>query len=417
MRDFAPGGQICTLARLNETHLAGLERELEQLASSRRIALIVPCHGDDLGGAALSGIFQELQGARFIAEVVVSVNSAGSNAREHAQRLAGMLQDRVRFLWNDNPEARRLLERFPGAGGKGLNIWSALGLLVSEGKADLVALQDADVTSFRSSSLARLCYPGLHPELMFEFAKMYYSRATDRLYGRITRLFLAPLLQALERVIGRQPLIEFLRGFPYPLAGEAAIRMSFAAKLPIGSGWTAELSMLSEAFHQLPASRVCQVDGGNGYDHRHRPGGAGSELVQSAAEIAGSLFAALQESGICLNQKQYSELLDAFTSQAGVAVQNSRALALLNQLMFDEADEYANVEAFSLMLQEGLPPADPVLPCWSLLLAEEPAWCSAFLTAIQVRHEKPKILASEPHGSHDVVSSPNENSTHTTGTR
>lgn len=39
----------------------------------------------------------------------------------------------------------------------------------------------------------------------------------------MTRLFVAPLLLALERALGPLPLLAFLRAFRYPLAGEVAM--------------------------------------------------------------------------------------------------------------------------------------------------------------------------------------------------
>ena len=48
----------------------------------------------------------------------------------------------------------------------------------------------------------------------YEFAKGYYSRVTDRLHGRVTRLFMTPLLQAMKAVLGPIPLLEYLGSFP-----------------------------------------------------------------------------------------------------------------------------------------------------------------------------------------------------------
>jgi len=37
--------------------------------------------------------------------------------------------------------------------------------------------------------LARLVYPVVHPAIDFEFSKGYYARVSEKLYGRVTRLF------------------------------------------------------------------------------------------------------------------------------------------------------------------------------------------------------------------------------------
>src|SRR5204863_692618 len=120
---------------------------------------------------------------------------------------------RQTFLVNDSPGV---------PAGKGRNVAAAFAHLAGSDCA-IVATQDCDVASFRRADLARLCYAVAHPQLGYRFAKMYYSRVTDRLYGRVSRLFLAPLLHAVVRVAGHQPLVDYLLSFRYPLAGEVAL--------------------------------------------------------------------------------------------------------------------------------------------------------------------------------------------------
>src|SRR4029079_9512017 len=127
--------------------------------------------------------------------------------------------------------------------GKGLNVWAALQIVCHEARSEIVALQDCDVTSFQRGTLARLCYACAHPQLNYAFAKMYYSRATDRLYGRVSRLFFAPLLHAIVRLAGPRPLIDFLLSFRYPLAGECAFTCDVASRLPLSSNWGLETAM------------------------------------------------------------------------------------------------------------------------------------------------------------------------------
>jgi glucosyl-3-phosphoglycerate synthase len=146
----------------------------------------------------------------------------------------------------------------------------------------LIVTQDADVTSFRGSTLARLCAACVHPQLGYHFSRMYYSRVTDRLYGRVSRLFLTPLLQAFIRVAGHHPLLDFLASFRYPLAGETALRTALAAELPLGASWSLEIGMLCEVFRRADPREICQVDGGTGYDHRHHPLSEGGALLRMA---------------------------------------------------------------------------------------------------------------------------------------
>ncbi|MCK7478417.1 MAG: hypothetical protein M0C28_14215 [Candidatus Moduliflexus flocculans] len=41
--------------------------------------------------------------------------------------------------------------------------------------------------------LARLFYPVASPHIDYAFCKGYYARVTDRMHGRVTRLFVTPL--------------------------------------------------------------------------------------------------------------------------------------------------------------------------------------------------------------------------------
>ena len=69
----------------------------------------------------------------------------------------------------------------------------------------MVAVHDCDIRDYARELLARLCFPTVHPNLNYEFAKGYYGRVTDRLYGRVTRLFMTPLLRAMKSVLGPAP--------------------------------------------------------------------------------------------------------------------------------------------------------------------------------------------------------------------
>ena len=71
--------------------------------------------------------------------------------------------------------------------------------------ARVIALHDCDIRDYDRVLLARLCFPIANPNLSYEFAKGYYSRVTDRLYGRVTRLFMTPLLRAMKSVLGPIP--------------------------------------------------------------------------------------------------------------------------------------------------------------------------------------------------------------------
>lgn len=335
MSDFAQPALISTLQRLNHTHLARIEGEMGELAKEKKIALIIPCHGADLARPAFAHILDELRGAIWLHEVVLAINDATEEAVAAARdRLSALPQHHSMFHLDrsDSSDIRP---------GKGANLHAAF----AHTHADILATQDCDVASFRRADLARLCYAVAHPDLGYRFAKAYYSRVTDRLYGRVSRLFLAPLLQAVVRIAGHHPLVDFLLSFRYPLAGEVVLTRELGAQLPLASGWNVELSHLCEVFRRLDPRGVCQVEGSPGYDHKHQP--ATTALARMAAEIARELFAQLTIEGLTLDRPA---LAQAYRREATHALRRSAALAQINALPFDSEAERAIVETFATQL-------------------------------------------------------------------
>ena len=335
MSDFAQTGLITTLQRLNDSHLDALEAELCGLAVQRPIALVLPCHAAELERPALAHIVAELAGAKWVNEIVVSMNGPDESAHARAGEFFARLPQRVRVLWNNSA-------------GKGANVAAAFRLLGGEKSAAIFATQDCDVASFRRQDLARLCYAVAQPQFGYAFAKAYYSRVTDRLYGRVTRLFLAPLLHACVRVAGHHPLLDFLLSFRYPLAGEIAITREVAAALPIAPGWGLEVAMLCDVFRHLDPRTVCQVDGGPGYDHKHQP--AATALAEMATEIAAELFRQLAAEGLPHTADFRATIAAAYQREASLALRRSAALAKMNSIPFDETTEREIVTAFAAKL-------------------------------------------------------------------
>lgn len=384
MSDFAQTGLICTLQRLASGNDSQLEQELKGLAASRPIALVLPCHGAELGQEALHHIRDELRPAEWLSRIVVSFNGLNSDEWQKAREFFGDLPQPVQMLWNDGPALGPLVDEIRDGAphGKGLNLWAAVGAVSSWSPDALILTQDCDVLSFRRENLARLAYAAAHPDLGFGFAKMYYSRATDRLYGRVTRLFLAPLLQAVVRYAGHHPLLDFLRSFRYPLAGEMAIDSRLAESLPFDSSWGVEIGILAEIFRQIDPRDVAQVDGGSGYEHRHHPAAEGGTLSRMVRELGQTLLIALQQEGCGGSAFSWLAISDAYLREAQQAVRRSSALARINGLPYDQAAEMRLVELFAgeLLRSGGSRPVP--LPSWSALATQRPDWVAAFAKAV-----------------------------------
>jgi len=242
----------------------------------------------------------------------------------------------------------------------------------------VIATQDCDVASFRRVALARLCYACLHPTLNFQFAKMYYSRVTDKLYGRVSRLFLAPLLEAVVRLAGHQPLVDFLLSFRYPLAGEIALHRALAETLPGTHGWGLEIATLCELFRRVDPRAICQVDGGSGYDHKHQPGA--EALTGMCQEIAQELTTQLTREGLPPDAVSAQSLQHAFRRENSDAQRRYAALAQINGLPFDVAEERRLSSAFADAFQASALDPKQALPSWSSVRTAIRGWsrpCSA----------------------------------------
>jgi glucosyl-3-phosphoglycerate synthase len=390
MSDFAQTGLICTLQRLNDTSAERIESELAEHAVAHPITLILPCHGKDLRQPALKGIIDEIAGARFLREVLVSMNGWDEETAQVARDIFARLPQPHRILWNDGPRAVAVKGAMAAPMGKGFNVWAACGVVIAEAQSQVIATQDCDVVSFRRENLARLCFAAVHPELRYDFAKMYYSRVTDRLYGRVSRLFLTPLLQAIVRVAGHQPLLDFLQSFRYPLAGECVITRELAAALPFSAGWGLEVGLLCEAFRRAEPRRIAQVDGGRHYDHRHQPlGDERGGLFRMSREIAVTLLAQLCDEGLQFSPSFLEVLQASFERESREALRRSRHLALINGLLVPREDEEAAAvfaralsEAGREFLDNSPLVAARTLPAWADAQRTSPDWIARFLEAV-----------------------------------
>jgi glucosyl-3-phosphoglycerate synthase len=341
MSDFAQHGLIATLQRLNDSHLEKIEGELAELARERPIALILPCHARDLTQPALAHILAELEAAGWLSEIVVRLNGHTAEAADYARKLFESFARPAQVLWND-------LAASPGFGGKGANFRAAVDFVRANAAVRIVVTQDCDVASFRRGDLARLCYAVAHPELGYRFAKAYYSRVTDRLYGRVSRLFLQPLLHSVVRIAGHQPLIDFLLSFRYPLAGEVAMTRELAESLPVADGWGLEIAHLCHVFRSVDPREICQVDGGDAYDHKHQP--ATTALADMAEEIAREFFAQIAIEGLPAEAGFRAAVAAAYRREAEHALHRSASLAKINALPFDVEAERAIVGTFAARL-------------------------------------------------------------------
>ena len=264
--------------------------------------------------------------------------------------------------------------------------------MLASDQARVIAVHDCDIRDYDRELLARLCFPLANRNMNYEFAKGYYARVTDRLYGRVTRLFMTPLLRAMKSLLGPNPLLEFLDSFRFPLAGECAMTTELARSIRIPSDWGLEVGMISEVFRNSAAKRVCQVELIENYDHKHRElseSDAGEGLHRMVADIGASLIRNLASYGVEFDAGFLNTLSAAYVRMAQDAVARYHDVASLNGIHFDRHEEEQAVEVFSRALRNsGLdfvrdPMGAPQIPNWNRVTAALPSFLHDLREAVE----------------------------------
>jgi glucosyl-3-phosphoglycerate synthase len=357
MSDFHQSGVITTFHRLGKFNLAETEKTLVQYTKHRPMALVLPSLYSELEGPALKQILEQLKQVRYIRQVVVGLDRANARQFDHARRFFSVLPQEVRILWRDGPRLKKLVSLMMkegvsvGGHGKGSNKWLSSGLVLADEKCKIIALHDCDIVTYDRELLARLVFPLASPNMDYEFCKGYYARVADRLYGRVTRLMVTPLIRALQKILGREvSLLVFLDSFRYPLAGEFSMLADLARVNRIPGDWGLEIGVLCEVFRNCTAKRICQVELCDKYDHKHQPVSADDEtkgLMKMSNDIAKSLFRNLATEGVVLSDAFFKTLTVRFLRAAQDAVKQYEDDAAVNGLYFDRHQELLAVQAFN----------------------------------------------------------------------
>ena len=330
-------------------------------AKDRPSALLLPMLATEMDRPSLLGVRAGLTKVDYLNELVIALGSEDEKDLDRARHFFRDLPMQTTVLWCEGPEVReslmRLAERgfdLTGFTGKGLAVWLGLGVASDDNYA--VALHDADIENYDPRILHRILLPLVVPELDFFFAKGYYARLTDEaMYGRVTRLFLWPFLDALEITLTKpSPLLRFLRSFRYPLSGEMAITSDLARNIRIPTDWGLEVGILGEVYRSTASKRVCQVDLGR-YSHKHSPIGANRTegLQRMAFDIATSVYRLLAASeGQHITADLLPTLQVAYRREAQDAIRKYAADALANGLTYDRHNEEVFVERLDPIIRE-----------------------------------------------------------------
>ncbi len=346
--------------------------------------LIIPILGSDIESPGLKKIVNEINQCDYLSKVFVALSSTGPSDYEEALRLSRSFKVPCEVVWCNKPEVITVLEELKRKGldvtqlsGKGKDVWIAMGIA----SLDLFAfaVHDADIVSYTKMLPTKLLYPIIEPKLDFFFSKGYYARIDEtrkKLYGRIHRLFINPLLEVLQEKLRYSRFLIYLQSFSYPLAGEMALYSDLATHLRVPSDWGLELGLLSEVYRNASYGRICQIDLGF-YDHRHKQIEA-NELMTTAEDSFVTLLRTLTETeNIDVSEPFLTSLYVAYRRLAQDKIRQYHADATCNNLDFDRHEEEATVDALSSVIISGgkkylANPVKAQLPDWLRTMAAMP---------------------------------------------
>jgi glucosyl-3-phosphoglycerate synthase len=397
MSDFFQPGVVATLHRLKKGNLERMEMELEFYSKHHPTALVLPSLYSELKEKALKTIVSEIQKVKYINQVVVTLGKANEKEFEHTKEFFSVLPQETTIVWNHGKRIRTLYDILTkndisaGEDGKGRSVWMAFGYVLASEKSEVIVLHDCDIVTYDREFLARLCYPVVNPNLGYEFCKGYYSRVTNKLHGRVTRLFVTPLIRSLERLLGYLPFLVYLDSFRYPLAGEFSMITDLARINRIPWDWGLEVGVLSEVFRNCSLRRICQVDLTDNYEHKHQELSSDDPnqgLLKMSIDIAKNLFRNLASEGIDLSESLLKTLKATYLRTAQEAITKYHDDAAINGLDFDRHEEGIAVDTFSKGIELANkafvedPLSIPLIPNWNRVTSAIPDFLERLKNAV-----------------------------------
>lgn len=313
------------------------------------VAVVIPVAGEDVTRPSVRRTLRIVATHEPGTVVIPLRGDRGASAR-----MRGLVDDLPMdgtVLWCNAPGTERLLEdrSLDPVGSKGLDVW--LGLALATDGHDVVAVHDADATSYGPRHLTRLVWPVANGHA---FSKGYYARVEDdRLYGRLTRLLWAPLLRAIADEHDA-PVLEYLGAFRYPLSGEFAATAELLRSIQVPQEFGLEVGVLGETYRVADRDAIAQVDLG-WHRHDHRPVTGPDGLVAMARSIVGTIADVLATHGIDLDLER---LRPAYRDTAERFIDRYAADAAFNGLEYARSGERDQVDRYAAALSE------PSVPTW-----------------------------------------------------
>jgi len=398
MADFFQNGVIATLHKVKERPIEELEQELKRFSRKRPMALVLPTLYSELLGEALPKIIDELKVVDYIDQIIIGLDKATREEFKHAKEFFSQLPQSHKVIWQDGPrmqELNKLLQDnglYTGEPGKGRNAWFCYGYILASGQVQVVGLHDCDILTYNRNLVARLFYPSANPNFGIKFTKGYYARVSNRLHGRVTRLFVTPLIRSMKSILGSMGYLDYMDSFRYPLAGEFSMSVDVIANIRIPGDWGLEVGMLSEVYRNYAVKQICQVDIADHYEHKHQPlseEDPNAGLSKMSIDIAKSIYRTLATMGVVFSEEFFRTIKATYLRTALDFVEKYYYDAKINGLTFDRHEEEKSIEVFirSIIIagEQFLanPMEIPLIPNWSRVVSAIPDFYGMLYNAVE----------------------------------
>ena len=354
MADFFQNGSITTLHNLTRRSVEDLERELSAFAQKRSIGLVLPSLYSELEGPALENIVQELTKVPYLNQIVIGLDRADEKQFAYAKNIFLVSHKNMQFYGMTAHASQHWIKSCRNLGWRRLslarrNVWYCFGYMLALRNVDVIGLHDCDILTYNREMLARLLYPVVHPVFPYVFAKGFYPRINEqKLGGRVTRLLITPLLEALRKVCGENDYLRFLDSFRYPLAGEFAMRSHVVNDIRIPSDWGLKLVFCLKCAG-IGNRVIAQVDADQ-YDHKHQEMSAGDVtkgLSRMSVDISKAVFRKLATDGEIFSAEKFRTIKATYYREALDRIDCYYNDAMMNDLTLDRHTEEAAVELFA----------------------------------------------------------------------
>ena len=406
MSEFSQNGVVATLHDFSNRNLKDLEQDLKKFSKDRKMELILPCLYSELEGNALPNIVNEISKTNYLNHIIIGLDRANEDQAKKAWKFFKKLNCAFTILWNDGPNLLKLdkeLKNYnlaPQELGKGRNVWYCLGMAIARGEARSIAFHDCDILTFDRRLLAKLFYPVVNPLFNFEFCKGYYPRVAEgKMNGRVSRLLVTPLLTAMEKTVGHNDYLDYMKAFKYPLAGEFSFRRNLMADMRIPCDWGIEIGILSEMYRNQASNRICQVDLADTYDHKHQDLSIDDQtkgLSKMSIDIIKTLIKKLATQGNSFSLETFRSIKATYYRTALDMIDIYRSDALMNGLKYDSHMEEKAVELFALNIMKAgesffeNPMDTPFIPTWSRVNSAIPNFMHRLKQKVELDNEKYK---------------------------